>query len=608
MLEKTRGEIASLLAEASGADEKTALASLGMPKNNFGDLSSRIAFEIAKERKANPAIIAKDIIGKLRPSEYVEKTVATGPYINFFLSPKFFHALTNDAAKNPEYGKGKTKKKKVIVEFPSVNPNKPWHIGHLRNALLGDSVARILRFCGYEVEAMDYIDDLGLQVAQSLYGYMKPGSQEPKADQKFDHWVGEQYVQAAAEIEENPETGAKVREILRRMEEGGNEVSEKARELSEKVVKAQYETDFSLGIYHDVLVFESDIIRIVFQEGLEKLKKSKAISLEKEGKNAGCWIVQLGEKYREMKDDQKVIIRSDGTATYTGKDIIFQFWKFGLLSNDFRYSEFVKQPNREIAYKTFPKGKRMKFGKADKVINIIGVEQSYPQAVIKDTLAELGYEKESHNLVHLAYEHATLPEGKFSGRKGTWLGYTVDEFIEEAGKRAKEKIGKEMGEGEKEKIASRAGIAAIKFSFLRATPEKKIVFDWERALSLEGDSGPYLQYAYVRTRGILNKWGGKVMDLGATTAGPNDDEKAVLRQIAQFREIAEKAAADLRPHYIAEYALELSTLFSKFYTKNPVLNAESEEARNWRLLIVAATANTLKNALELLGIDALERM
>ncbi|MDD5337774.1 MAG: DALR anticodon-binding domain-containing protein, partial [Candidatus ainarchaeum sp.] len=176
------------------------------------------------------------------------------------------------------------------------------------------------------------------------------------------------------------------------------------------------------------------------------------------------------------------------------------------------------------------------------------------------------------------------------------------------GKRAKEKIGKEMGEQEKEEIASKAGIAAIKFSFLRATPERKIVFEWDRALSLEGDSGPYLQYAYVRTLGILNKWGGKISGMGKVGSELNEDEKMVLRQVAQFQEITEKAARDLRPHYIAEYALELSTLFSKFYTKNPVLNADNELDKKKRLLIVAATANTLKNALELLGIEALERM
>ncbi|VVB98551.1 Arginine--tRNA ligase [uncultured archaeon] len=604
MGKEIREEIAKLLSKAAGVDEALALASLEMPKGTFGDMSSRIAFELAREQKKNPVELAREMAAKIPASRYVEKVVATGPYVNFFFSSKYFAEISEDAARDGKFGEGKKKKGKTIVEFPSVNPNKPWHIGHLRNALLGDSVARILAFSGEHVEAMDYIDDLGLQVAQSLYGYMNANA---KPEGKFDHWIGGQYVHVAAEIEKNPDVDRKVRELLKKMEHGNNEVSEKGRWLSEEVVKAQYETDFALSIYHDVLVFESDILRVVFHEGMDRLKKSKAIHLEKEGKNAGCWVVQLGEKYKEMKDDQKILIRSDGTATYTGKDIIFQFWKFGLLSNDFTYADFIKQPNGKTAEKTVPEGRARDFGRASRVINIIGVEQSYPQAVIKDTFAALGYAKEAENLIHLAYEHAVLPEGKFSGRKGTWLGNTVDEFMDEAKKRAYEKIKKEMAEKEKVETADKVGIAAIKFSFLRTTPEKKIIFEWEKALSFEGDSGPYLQYAYVRTLGILNKWGGKTTELEARGEF-NDDEKAVLRQVSIFKEIVGKAARDLRPHYIADYALELSTTFNKFYAKNQVIGAENEEAKDRRLLITAAAANVLKNALDLLGIEAPEQM
>ena len=599
-------ELAGLLAKAAGVSEERALASLEMPKGSFGDMGSRIAFDLAREQKKSPVEIAKAIAASIPESDYVEKAVATGPYINFFLSSKHYSEIAQSASAHADFGKGKKKTGKTIVEFPSVNPNKPWHIGHLRNALLGDSVARILAFSGENVEAMDYIDDLGLQVAQSLYGYMNMG-EKPGKNEKFDHWIGKQYVKVAAEIEKDKEVDRKVRELLKQMEHGNGEIAEKGRWLSEEVVKAQYETDFSLSIYHDVLVFESDIIKNVFHEGMEKLKESRAIHLEKEGKNAGCWVVQLGEKYKEQKDDQKILIRSDGTATYTGKDIIFQFWKFGLLSNDFTYADFIKHPNGKIAEKTVPRGKKKDFGRASKVINIIGVEQSYPQAVIKDTLAALGYSNESENLVHLAYEHAVLPEGKFAGRAGTWMGNTVDEFIEEAKVRAEGKITKEMSEGEKKATAARVAIAAIKFSFVRTSPEKKIVFDWEKALSFEGDSGPYLQYAYVRTLGILHKWGGDITKLKAGSEF-NEDEKAVLRQVSIFGDVVEKAARDLRPHYIADYALELATTFNKFYAKNSVLNAEQETDMARRLLIVSATANALKGALGLLGIEAPDKM
>lgn len=610
MFKKIKEIIAKDIAHITGLEEEKIFASIEMPSSEFGDLSSRIAFELAKEKKKNPSEIAKEIIAKIPKNDYVEKTVALGAYINFFLSSKYFTELTIQTAGKPECERGKKKKGKIIIEFPSVNPNKPWHIGHLRNALLGDSISRLLSFAGWNVEIIDYIDDLGLQVAQSVYGYLHgEANVHEKPEGKFDHWIGAQYVRIAAEIEENPDVEKKVREILKQMEHGENEIAEKARWLSEEVVKAQYQTNFALGIYHDVLVFESDILRTIFQEGMEKLKKSKAIQLEKEGKNAGCWVVKLGEKYKEMKEDQKVLIRSDGTATYVAKDIIFQLWKFGLLSNNFVYSLFIQQSvdgKEKPAYKTSPKGDRMDFGNAEKVINIIGVEQSYPQALIKDIIAVLGYPQAS-NSIHLAYEHAVLPDGKFSGRKGTWLGYTVDEFLDEAKKRAYAKITKEMEENDKNEIAAKIGIAAIKFSFLKTSPEKKIIFGWENALSFEGDSGPYLQYAYVRTLGILNKWGGNIENI-KINGEFNPDEKAVLRHIACFPEIAEKAATDLRPHYIADYVLGLATLFNKFYTKNLVLNAPTENEKLKRLMLVAATSRVLKKSLYLLGIEAPEKM
>ena len=604
MYKRIKQDVAKLISDAIGVSQDEALRSLETPKGGFGDLSSRISFDLAKKWGRSPVEITKEIYGKIGKHPHIERIATSGPYLNFFFSGAFFAEALEKAAKEPEYGKGDAKEGKVIIEFPSVNPNKPWHIGHLRNALLGDSVARILAFNGNAIEAMDYIDDLGLQAAQSLYGFLRDGK-TPIG--KLDHWVGMQYVEIAAEMESNPDAKAKVEELLKKVEAGDAEIAEKARKLSEDVVRAQYETDFALGIYHDALVFESDIIRTVFSEGLGKLKENNAIVLIKEGKNAGCWVVQLGEKYKNMKDDQKILIRSNGTATYTGKDIIFQMWKLGLLQSKFNYVKFIDQPNGKPAYMTSKEGEAMDFGSGSRAINIIGVEQSYPQEVIKDTLRIIGYGKQASGMVHLAYEHAVLPEGKFSGREGTWMGNTVDEFIEEANDRAEGKITKEMDDDRKKEIAKKVALAAIKFSFLRTSPEKKIVFDWDRALSFEGDSGPYLQYAYVRTLGILRKWGGNVSELAASPAF-NADEKEVLGIMLAFRETVEKAAADLRPHYIADYAIDLATAFSRFYTKNQVLNADSEENKINRLMIVSATMNTLRNTLNLMGIEAPEEM
>lgn len=600
MLKEIKKQITKMLSNEIKIDEEKVANSLEIIKEKFGDLCSKIAFDIGKQQGKNPTEVAKIIAEKMPKHKYIEKICSAGPYVNFFFSSCFFSEITEKLAKNKGYGKKEKNNKKTIVEFPSVNPNKPWHVGHLRNALLGDSIAKILSFNGENVEVIDYIDDLGLQMAQSLYGYKEMDSKK-----KFDHLIGEQYVRIANEME-NPKVRTKVAELLKKMENREKEISNKARELSEKVIKAQYQTSFAFNIYHDVLVFESDIINTIFSQGLEKLKKSRIIHLEETGKNKGCWVVQLSEKYKNQKENQKILIRSNGTATYTGKDVIFQLWKFGLLEEDFLYEKFILQPNKKTAYKTSENGEKMNFGKADKVINIIGVEQTYPQEVIRDIMLVLGYEKQSKNLIHLAYEHAILPTGKFSGRQGTWVGYSADEFLEEMKKRAKEKITKEMDEKQKQVIANKVGIGAIKFSFLRTSPEKKIIFNWESALSFEGDSGPYIQYAYVRALGILKKCESEVEYLG-TECAYNEDEKILIKELSKFEEIVEKSAQDLRPHYIADYALDIATLFNKFYTKNPVLNAEKNE-RTKRLAIVRACANILKNSLYLLGIDTPDEM
>ncbi|HNT61204.1 MAG TPA: DALR anticodon-binding domain-containing protein, partial [Candidatus Bilamarchaeaceae archaeon] len=333
---------------------------------------------------------------------------------------------------------------------------------------------------------------------------------------------------------------AEARALLKKIEEGDPEISKKARELTERCVSAQYETDFAYSIFHTALIFESDIVRTIFQEGIGLLKSSNAIILEKEGKNAGCWVVKLGEKFQKLQDPDKILVRSDGTTTYTGKDLIFQLWKLGKLKGRFGYKPFLKQPNGKTAFATGGKNPKP-FGNADMVVNVIGSEQIYPQEVIREVLLRLGHAKEAGRYIHLAHEHVVLPEEKLSGRSGTWKGFTADELLEESVRRAKEKISGEFTEDEKEKIARAVGEGAIRYSFIRTTPEKKLVFKWEEALSLEGNSGPYLQYAYVRARKILEK-------AGRAKAAPasyqfNAEERKLVLEMCMFPELVEKAAS-----------------------------------------------------------------
>ena len=607
MLIQLKSEAAELIAKAAGANKEVALNSLETPKEAFGDLSSRIAFLLAKEMKKSPLEIAKEIANKIKPSRSFEKIEATGPYVNFFFSQEAFRSILQQILKDKEcFGSGKKLPGKTIIEFPSVNPNKPWHIGHLRNAILGDSVARILEFSGTEVERLDYIDDLGLQVAQSLWGFLHLGH---KPHGKFDLWLGTQYVEVAKKFEKEKNLEADVRTVLKQMEEGDNEVAKIGRWLAEECVRAQYQTAFAFNIMHDALIFESDIVRTVFSEGIESLKKSGAITHETEGKNAGCWVVKLPkefeEEFGEMRDADKILIRSDNTAVYTGKDVIFHLWKFGKLRNEFSYEPFIEQPNGKIAFKTSGKGKKMKFGKASRVINVIGMEQRYPQAVISEVLKKLGYEKEAAGMIHLAYEHVWLPGEKFSGRAGTWVGYTADELLEEARQRVKEKITIEASDEEKKKIADIVGASAIKFSFLKTVAEKKITFKWEEALSMEGDSGPYVQYSFVRSKGILGKTTEK-SSIGKYEFNP--EEKMLIRAFAEFGEIAQRCNKEFAPHHLCQYLLSLAGHFNSFYRVSPVLKAEKEEERRTRLAIVQASSIVLGSGLGLLGIESPEKM
>jgi len=612
LLEDLKGEIAKMVAEAAKAKADDVLPTIEPGK--VGDLSCRFAFVISKERKENPAKLASEIASVLTSklaqsakTAHFSKIEATGPYINFYLNDKAYaDEVAEIISKKDKYGAGKKKKGKVIIEFPSVNPNKPWHIGHLRNALLGDSVARILEFDGREVERMDYIDDLGLQVAQSLWGVL---NYESNPEGKFDSWLGMQYVGIAKRLEEDKEVVEGVRDTLKQMEEGGNEVAIAGRELSEKCVLAQYQTAFDLGIYHDVLVFESDIMRVIFDEGLEYITKNDAVVLEKDGKNAGCLVVKLSEDFEKefgkMENPDKVLIRSDGTAVYTGKDIIFHLWKFGKLKGGFGYEPFVKQPNGKTAYKTSAKGKSMGFGNAAEIVNVIGVEQKYPQRVIVEVLRRLKFSDEAANLHHLSYEHVGLPDEKFSGRKGTWVGFTADELLAEAQKRVMEKIKTEVDGKEKNEIAKTVGVGAIKFSFLKGSSDKKITFRWDEALNMDGDSGPYLQYAYVRTCGILGKTREKP-EVEAVSF--NEHEKNLIKKLAQFRDVVERASRERSPHHIAQYALDAAADFSSFYASSPVLSAEDASVRRSRLAITLATGIVLRNALHLLGVECPERM
>ncbi len=587
--------------------------------SNFADISCSIAFRIAKEKRESPALIAQRIIGSINGGGYISNVNAKGGYINFQINRGMFARLVlyyafglHEGSPISYVGNGA----KTIMEYPSANPVHPLHVGQLRNMLLGDSLARISEACGYTVEREDYIEELGLQAVQAFWGYLQTQEAPTK---KFDHWLGEIYANVNRQLQDRDLRG-EFSKLAGLMEQDGTHESLLSREVSEKCTRAQYETAFKYGIYHDVQVWEGDILREkLFERTMELMHGSGFIKTETEGEYEGCVIIDLSKvgdlpgEFKGLKEQVKVLVRKDGTPTYVAKDIAFHMWKFGMLRDPFKYSLFIeKQPNGKPVHTTSRDGKRMDFGSARRVINIIDVKQSYPQALLKLAFRLMGKEDAAMGLIHLAYGRVELEEGTLGGRRGIAIENTADGLLETAVEKARTLIKDrdELPESERERIAEHVALAAIKFEFLKMVPEKWITFSWKWALAFEGNSGPYCQYMYARAMRLMEKSGRDANSVKAADVAQlsGDEEFALVKQLSMLREMVEKACVELRPNVIAEYANELAKSFSNFYDKTPILKADDAKRRDARLALVIAFANTMRYTLNLLGIEAVERM
>jgi arginyl-tRNA synthetase len=634
------------------------------PRRALGDLAVPLAFELARRLRKAPRVIAQEIVSALGPMDGLTRIEATpNGYVNFFLDRPVAlkRWLASERAGAPVEMSGP----KTIVEHTAINPNKAAHIGHLRNAALGDAFGRLLKFLGRPVEIQNYIDDTGVQVADVAVGFReleRQGLDEVRKlaeAPKFDYYCWDLYARVTEWYEEDKER-LKIRAAaLHEIERGGNTTADIAHVVAERIVRCHLATMRRMNIGYDLLTWEGDILRLHFwAHAFEFLKKTGAVYLQNEGRLKGCWVMHIEDETSdatspEPADDaaaesedadverrEKVIVRSDGTVTYVGKDMAYQLWKFGLLGKDFYYRVFDRELYDHPLWSTTSEPSAAEpgapaFGRAAAVCNVIDTRQSYLQKLVKQALAVLGYERQAAESVHYAYEmvalsHATArelgydtseeadrPFVEVSGRKG--LGVKADDLLDRLTNKAAGEVAKrnpDLAAGEATRIAEAIAVAAVRYFMVKFSRGKVIVFDIDEALSFEGESGPYLQYAVVRANNIFVKL--KERDgqdsagvVGALDHTPTDaltastdeanDLWSLILEAARLDDVVDQAVRTLELSVLAKYAFGLAQAFNGFYHRYSIINEEREDVRRWRAAAVAYYKAQLTRALNLMG-------
>lgn len=577
------------------------------PPDKEGDYGTPIAMSLARSLRKVPPAIAAEIAQKLALPPWVKRAFVTGGYLNFELEAAFLAQSASQPTEPfaPEPGK-------VLLEHTSVNPNKELHVGHLRNVCLGDSLARILRFAGREVEVMNYIDDTGRQAAESLYALEYFGLGASEGYKKYDHFVGDAYVRLHQEMQD-PEKKAAiehgVQETLYRLERG------ELRGAVDRILRAQLETMYRLGAEYNALVWESDIVHEgLLEKAMKALEHTPYVSRPSEGKYAGAFVMDMSPFISGLEDPYLVLIRSNGTSTYTAKDIALQFWKMGLLSG-VKFKEYDTQPSGHILYSSAPEGRPMGFGGATETVNVVDARQSHALRIVQASLEVEGRHDLAKGCFHLAYETVLLEGKQMSGRKG--ITVSVDEVMDEAVRRARTIIAeKNPDHPNPDTAAEQVGVGAVRFAMIKTEAKKQIDFRYEQALSFEGDTGPYVQYAFARACSILRKaedqgLSGEQPDFSQATPYEVELSKVLLR----FPEAVRDAARAKAPHLLAQYLLDLAAAWNTYYNaKTPdgkpatVVLGAPFGLRGLRLRLVRSLHNTLKMGLGLVGLGAPEVM
>jgi arginyl-tRNA synthetase len=660
------------------------------PKVQLGEYATPLAFELARKLRKPPRKIAEEIVAGIGPIDGFEALeVAGGGYINAHVKRGVMAAaLLADAKPVADAPAGK-----ILVEHSSINPNKAAHIGHLRNAILGDTFVRLLRFAGREVDVQNYIDNTGVQVADVVVGFLDLENtslaeiEQLARQPRFDYYCWDLYARVSQWYEQNKKNLETRLRTLHQIEAGGNDTAAIADLISLAVLRRHLETMDRLDIEYDFLPRESEILRLHFWDAaFAKLKDAGVLFYETEGKNKGCWVMRRAGTGRNTEtveqaenagktrgssegdaeepdiltvigsregldtlpeempsgpvaeEDQKVIVRSNGTVGYVGKDIAYHMWKFGLLGRDFGYCKFYKYPNGHQCWISATQGEahHPHFGDVAEIYNVIDARQSEAQNTVIEALRGLGHNQAADHYTHFSYEMVALtprcaaelgyelseddkarPYIEVSGRKG--FGVKADDLIDRLIASAKSEVDQRhphLSDHERGVSATQIAIGALRYFMLKYTKPSVIAFDFKDALSFEGETGPYVQYAVVRACNIFRKGGIDPEKFGQDTAGhlsgdelgrflagePWDEIWALWLAASKTAYVVDQCISTTEPAYLAKHVFHLAQLFNYFYHRHPILIEADEARKRFLLATVAVVRRELIRALEILGI------
>ena len=617
------------------------------PDIKLGEYALPLSFELAKKLRKPPRKIAEEIVAAMGGVPgFAKFEVAGAGYINARLDRRQAAQLLLSP---PAKSAGQAAGKKVLVEHTSINPNKAAHIGHLRNSILGDTFVRLLRASGAHVDIQNYIDNTGVQVADVVVGFLyleKKGKGEIEKliaasapPRPFDYYCWDLYAQVSQWYEQDKDHLKLRLKTLHDIEQGGNEAAEIGAIVATAIIRRHLETMDRLGIQYDFLPQESEILHLHFWDlAFEQMKRKGVLYFETEGKNKGCWVMKRagskptaeGEAAEGPDEDAKVIVRSNGTVTYVGKDIAYHLWKFGLLGRDFGYRRFYRYANGHEVWISAESGEadHPHFGGVTAIYNVIDSRQSDPQNNVIEAIRGLGYRQQAEDYHHFSYEMVALTPGcaielgydvpeedrkrsyiEVSGRKG--FGVKADDLIDAliaAALKEVEARHPELSGSERRDIATQIAVGALRYFMLKFTKGSVIAFDFKEALSFEGETGPYAQYAIVRATNIFRKAGIAPEDplkQRIELSFLEDDEIWELwLKAGQLSSVVEQCIATTEPSYIAKYAFQLAQLFNNFYHHHHILTEPDETRKKFLLATAAIVRRSLIECLGLMGVAA----